>query len=894
MRTSIQRSALGFRPFLLLAAALSVSGCEEDKTSSGCYVCAAMGGTLVDGAQRTGCISAEACLPYLQAGYLCQDPQSGALPPIPDGGMPPIGQDTKQLLGFHFTTVPAMPVTDPSALTITASVPYGTDVTALIASFVLAGKSVTVNGVAQVSEVTANDFTRPVSYVVTAMDGSTATYVVTVTASAVAPPAPTGVQAVAGFAQAQVSWTASDGAWSYSVYYSTSSAVSPTNDAGVIRTPPGSGVTSVPVGPLDIGTKYYFVVTADNGTLASAPSSPPVSATPTVSESMKQLLGFHFTTVPAMPVTDPSALTITASVPYGTDVTALVASFVLAGKSVAVSGVAQVSEVTANDFTRPVSYVVTAMDGSTATYVVTVTASAVAPAAPTGVQAVAGFAQAQVSWTASDGAWSYSVYYSTSSAVSPTNDAGVIRTPPGSGVTSVPVGPLDIGSKYYFVVTADNGTLASVPSSPPASATPTASNTWTWMSGYDPSNAGAGVYGTKGVADPKNLPPPRERAMAWRGAGGSLFLFGGAKKDTSGTSRFNDLWAFDGSNWMWLSGANVPDQVSALSGPGAREGSATWTDASGNFWLFGGYGRDAVGALGRLNDLWRFNVSNGTWTVVAGSATAGAKGVYGTQGALAPGNLPGARDGAVTWVTTSGSTGTVWLFGGIGVDSAGTLGHLNDLWKFDGTGWAWMAGANLVEQPASDGTLGTANAANAPGARSDGAGWADASGKLWLFGGQGKDAGGNGAAFNDLWKFDPAHVPPAWTWMGGSSGANPIGIYGTKGAPGASVWPGGRAGAVSWNDPSGNLWLFGGFGYASGPSASQLNDLWKFDGTAWTWVSGDDVISQPGHYGTKGQPNPANVPGARQFAVGWMETDGRLLMFGGGQPDLSELWLYVP
>jgi hypothetical protein len=74
---------------------------------------------------------------------------------------------------------------------------------------------------------------------------------------------------------------------------------SPTNNAGVIRTPPGSGVTHVPVGPFEIGTKHYFVLTVENGTLSNAPSSPPVSAVPTVSESMKQLRGFHFTTVPA-------------------------------------------------------------------------------------------------------------------------------------------------------------------------------------------------------------------------------------------------------------------------------------------------------------------------------------------------------------------------------------------------------------------------------------------------------------------------------------------------------------------------------------------------------------------------------------------------------------------
>jgi len=32
----------------------------------------------------------------------------------------------------------------------------------------------------------------------------------------------------------------------------------------------------------------------------------------------------------------------------------------------------------------------------------------------------------------------------------------------------------------------------------------------------------------------------------------------------------------------------------------------TWIDASGNLWVFGGYGRDAAGTVNLLNDLWPF------------------------------------------------------------------------------------------------------------------------------------------------------------------------------------------------------------------------------------------------------------------------------------------------
>jgi hypothetical protein len=61
------------------------------------------------------------------------------------------------------------------------TVPFGTKVSALVPVYATTGASVTVNGAAQVSGVTANDFTGPVPYTVTAADGSAATYVITVT-----------------------------------------------------------------------------------------------------------------------------------------------------------------------------------------------------------------------------------------------------------------------------------------------------------------------------------------------------------------------------------------------------------------------------------------------------------------------------------------------------------------------------------------------------------------------------------------------------------------------------------------------------------------------------------------------------------------------------------------
>ena len=63
------------------------------------------------------------------------------------------------------------------------NVPFGTAVTALVATFTTTNSAtVKIGSTAQVSGTTANNFTSTVSYIVTAKDNTTTkTYVVTVT-----------------------------------------------------------------------------------------------------------------------------------------------------------------------------------------------------------------------------------------------------------------------------------------------------------------------------------------------------------------------------------------------------------------------------------------------------------------------------------------------------------------------------------------------------------------------------------------------------------------------------------------------------------------------------------------------------------------------------------------
>ena len=252
--------------------------------------------------------------------------------------------------------------------------------------------------------------------------------------------------------------------------------------------------------------------------------------------------------------------------------------------------------------------------------------------------------------------------------------------------------------------------------------------------------------------------------------------------------------------------------------------------------------------------------------------------------------------GAVSWIDPQGQ---LWLFGGYGYDSAGAKGWLNDLWKYDPTTleWTWVSGSSARDQAGTYGTLGTADPSNVPGGRWGAVSWIDPQGQLWLFGGEGLDKTGARGDLNDLWKYDPTTLE--WIWVSGNSARDQAGTYGTLGTAEWSNVPGGRYAAVSWLDPAGKFWLFGGSGYYSAGNDGWLNDLWKYDPTTltWTWESGSSSHGRPGVYGTLGTADLSNVPGGRYFSVSWIDLQGKLWLFGGYGIDsegkggwLNDLW----
>lgn len=349
------------------------------------------------------------------------------------------------------------------------------------------------------------------------------------------------------------------------------------------------------------------------------------------------------------------------------------------------------------------------------------------------------------------------------------------------------------------------------------------SGEWTWISGSAMSNA-SGVYGTQGVAAAGNVPGARELATAWIDSAGDLWLFGGQGYDSAGTSgSLNDLWKFDlaQGKWTWVSGANTAWAMGSAppaNMPGARTGASGWLDAAGNLWLFGGNGTQ-----GLTNDLWQFAPGMGQWSLISGTqSSVNSPGTYGTQGTAAATNVPGSRSQAAASIDAAG---ILWLFGGSGYGAIGGAGLLNDLWKFDPSAgqWTWVAGFNTINAAGNYGTTST-TAVRIPGARSGASVATDASGNLWLFGGNGYDVAGKRGALNDAWEY----LGGQWIWISGSQHNGAAGLYGTLGMGALGDTPGSRTLGIAWADAAGNFWLFGGDGSDSAGVSGPLNDLWEF------------------------------------------------------------------
>ncbi|OGK07198.1 MAG: hypothetical protein A2W80_11975 [Candidatus Riflebacteria bacterium GWC2_50_8] len=335
----------------------------------------------------------------------------------------------RAITAFSFASLSVSGVIDEGAKTVSISVPFGTDVSALVPTIAHTGASISPNtGVAQ-------NFTSPLTYVVTAASGATENYLVTVT---VASNFAKSISAFS-FASPVVAGVINESAKTVAVtapYGTDVTSLIPTIAHTGASISPNTGVAQNFTSPLT------YTVTAADATTQSYVVTVTVAANPA-----KAITVFNFANPSVTGVVNESVKTVAVTVPYGTNVTALAPAITHSGASISpASGVAQ-------NFSSPVPYTVTAADGTTQSYVVTVTVALNPAKAITAFNFVSPSANGVVNELAKTIA--ITVPYGTNvSALLPTIAHSGASILPASGVAQ------NFSSPVTYTVTAADGTTA--------------------------------------------------------------------------------------------------------------------------------------------------------------------------------------------------------------------------------------------------------------------------------------------------------------------------------------------------------------------------------------------------------------------------------------------------
>ncbi len=200
--------------------------------------------------------------------------------------------------------------------------------------------------------------------------------------------------------------------------------------------------------------------------------------------------------------------------------------------------------------------------------------------------------------------------------------------------------------------------------------------------------------------------------------------------------------------------------------------------------------------------------------------------------------IPENRRDAMQWTTES----ELWLFGGISVEKNIPL---NDLWVYDLNTDSW----EVIKANEKFPTI------------YKGAATWSTQDRLWMFGGVKENSKNNPLGLSDeLWFFDLKSKQ----WHLRDTEKKPTG----------------RTDMAVWSTASGEILLYGGFGYSEdGKWSGGLSDLWVFNSKAEKWENDDrQDIPYKRRFGShKNLPHP----GYRVKPSYWMDKEGYCwLMFG--------------
>ena len=238
------------------------------------------------------------------------------------------------------------------ANTVALTVPYGTDLTDLTPTITITGAS--VNPVSGVS----HNFSTAQTYTVTAADSTTKDYTVTVTAAL------NPAKDIIGFTILGIDGTIGANTVALTVPYGTDlTDLTPTITITGASVNPASGVSH------NFSTPQTYTVTAADSTTKDYTVTVTAALNPA-----KDITGFTILGINGTIDTN----TVSLALPNGTNLSSLTPTITITGASVnPSSGVAQ-------NFTSPVTYTVTAVDGTTKAYTVTAKVYALRDTGPAG------------------------------------------------------------------------------------------------------------------------------------------------------------------------------------------------------------------------------------------------------------------------------------------------------------------------------------------------------------------------------------------------------------------------------------------------------------------------------------------------------------------------------
>jgi hypothetical protein len=318
--------------------------------------------------------------------------------------------------------------------------------------------------------------------------------------------------------------------------------------------------------------------------------------------------------------------TIAVTLPYGTSVTALVATFTTTGSNVKVGSTVQTSGSTSNNFTSPVSYTVTAEDSSSVIYVVTVTVAG-SPA-----KAIVTYSLGSYPGTVNETAKTIAVtvpYATPVTALVATFTTTGASVKVGTVVQASGTTANNFASPVTYTVTAADATTQTYI----ATVTIASGGTWTAMTVFGGSareEAVAFAIGTKGYI-----------GTGW-----------------NGTTYYKDFWEYDSATNAWTQKSDFGQISSSLSITGAERKGAVGFAIGTKGYI--GTGQDGSGFK---KDFLEYNPATNYWTVMANFGyTVSTTDTDGTARASAVGFSIGTKGYVGTGIDASGYTSDFWAY----------------------------------------------------------------------------------------------------------------------------------------------------------------------------------------------------------------------------------------